>query len=577
MATQTRLRLERTLVWCLRSWSQPGSTFAVDLADAWRRRHPTHLDVFITDDDGNVIEVTDDEVQERALKRMRVEKESVDALYTELFPGQLAQPQAPYSMIPTLDDKERILKLVMDVADEVQPMTRLFSMLAMQFTSKDTGGLPRHLLQKTHRPPAARPSFSFITRLMDEGATPQLFAWALWLYTGNTTNAAAFLSVDELTDVAFHVVKVDEPEYLHALLLGVPQRTASLGGRPIYRHLLDVIIPLALIKARFVGWDRCRVLQNWILDRSALLREVGVTGPGTEFVYRLPNGASLLSAQWVITHIGGAVATWYEYEEDVLGLLLPNEDVEHDIPLQGLQWLQTSGVLAKTGIMDSRNRFGQFLHIAYIDSVAKAEFVQGLLAGERTGRLITAYLRLNFQYVLDIDAATRVRILVILISNQSDRFVLAFDDYVHFAIADGVLDYETARVMRSILRMPSRPFGDIDAAHVKFTCAKWFEGLLAMLPPAVVRAACEIVLGFVSIHGADVAIAPLFARNPGRAVPAETDAVIADFIHEAEELELGLHWERTLAALQRATYLDANNTSQPCLPLTTAAVASLVT
>ena len=574
MQRDTWLKRERVLVQCLRWLSEKDSTFARDLAAFLAAQRRTHGTLAVRyDAEGNVIPGTEDEEpmsgkraregedDEPEAKRQRVERQAVDALYTELF----AQPQAPWSALLTMDAKEHIFRRLLDMAAANDTVTEFFTVLAMQHLSKgDVGGGRDAILR--YGPEA--PSFSFIARLIDENASLALFAWALWVYTGNTTAPATYLSLDELAEVAYHIVRYDRPAFLDPLLLGMPRRTQAAGFRG-FRPLFDVLLPLALVKARYAGWDDCAVMQ-WIATQGEWLRALLLTDAG-EVAYQIRVDAALVLAisgrSWTLRGPGGANIAWYAITRDdaqPLGFVPEGERGPYGLPLHALQWLFASGVADKT--MPATSGIETFVAAVQIDSVAKASFLVEHLPGNVQWR--DFFLENKLPGYVHLPVHARLDILDALITRSDRPLWSVFGRFVPGAIFVYQFDVTMADAMWSRYRelVPNAPLN-----LIKEVCGVWGAALTYHGGRDTASGVCVLLGDFIRTTRVNLLVR--FFDHLGdmdEPMDDDTDHELAEFMFTVQPPANS--WRATLAAVEAATYQDANGADHLCLPLTVEAV-----
>ena len=579
------LKRERVLLQCLRWFAEEGSDFPELLARAELARHPLQdtraaaLGVFITDEDGNVIEVDEDEMEAPDAKRRRRQTDTVDVLYRELFPGQHDQPQSAWSTIPTLDAKEHILELVLDVADVYQPMTRLFSLLAMQWVSKGEGGMARHVLQRFYKPhpPMVPMSFASIARLIDEDASPALFAWSLWLYTGQTT-PAFILSQDEISTILYRTVKGNRAGYLDVLLLGLPRRADSGASRQLYSHIFAVLMPLALFKARFVGWDACAPLQWAIKHEERLRTALSVSNKHRYWVVG-EGDAAVYVTDWIIERYEDGDhwnVSWYLHprnmDESHLRLLDSSETAEHGIPLNGLQWLEKMGIVQKTL---TRLHTTKFWSVVLLDTVEKATYLTSII--HPYSDTVSDYLRHDFWRVRGIDLTTRIVIVGIFTHawlNILNEFETIFGAFVDGALSVSACDDPFAqRLLRRFHQVLEQSRVRSDVLYR----ALYWATYLRRAPLSNVIGLCTLIRGLIPFEAnQDILYGFLTGVHGTSALPAETDAAVARFVRELHRDHLYSTWAHLLDGLQRAVFRDANGSVTLLLPQTTEAVKEIV-
>ena len=473
-AQRTRLRDDRVWLWCLRA----GPDLADALGAAYLARHPT-LSLALGGKDDNVV--------------VKDERAAVDAIYGELFPGQHDQPQSTWSSMTNPDVKEHVLQLLIERAETNASATELFTVLAMKHASKGEGAVARAALERFRRPPLVRPSFSLIVRLVGENS-PMLFEWALWLYTGQTI-PAGYLLPDELAEVAYAIVKHDRPAFLTVLFLGLPLRLDDEATTDIYGHVLHVLLPLALIKARAVGWDACNVL-DWIRELGPRLDSLKLFVPIHHHdVYALPVRAlNISSRDWLLAAGPNTFATWYSYPlgEDggLLRLVAENERRDVGIPVHGLEWLRVRGFLDHDLLRPAGALLTQdFLTAVVVDSLDKARYVLDTLQVNRDGiadyATSPAFAAMS-RVSVSVPASLHVAILFTLIPLSVENVTRLLWQFVAVAISVENFDAHVAEAMAHYLEFPSLvqrvmdpkfDVKDVPITTVVNLCQSWARGL----------------------------------------------------------------------------------------------------
>ena len=558
------LERERILARCMRWFAEPGSTLPADLACAWLHRHPAPpqqalaVRIEMEDDEGNVI-VYDDkkrgrEEEEEPAKRRRV----IHALYQELFASPLTQ-RAHWSELLVRDTKGRIVDMLLDVAEADAPMTQLFTALAMQFVARDerraaAGALLRH--------PATRPSFNSITQLIAERSSPALFAWALWLYTGALT-PAGFLTTQQLTAVAYFVVKYDAPEYLDVLLLGFPFDVTYT--RRIYRGLLDVIIPLALVKARYVGWTQCRVLARIMAWPDGLSRIGLFNDPPRTLFLPAEVGAAIRSSDWTIHMESGPVFEWYAshpFTDDLDLNTHPVRPSDSGIPASGIDWLVSSGILDATLITVSENQVYAFLAAVRLDHVDKIARVIDYI-GVKEDEIRAMYMELIVLDGSGLEPRAYVELLEPVAAAFPAPFLDIFGKFVTTSVFNNAFSVATAQ---ALLERFANLYEKTSRKRILYLPSMWSRAAL-LVDSADNIDALFYLLAHVMQENPTTALVDLFKFAHGRLAPA-VDVAVAAFIASRPEK---IAWKRVLTVVRAVIHIEGER-EVLSLPLTVDAV-----
>ena len=558
------MQRERILVRCLRWFAEPGSTFPEDLAAAWLRRHPqavSALGLRITDDKGHVIY---DDHEVHAARREDVVR--------ALAPVLEQQQSTPWSMLVG-DVKGEILDKLMALGEEDQTMTRLFSVLAFQFVNRDARKVAHGALMRAGES-TGRPPLIAVGRLIDENASPALFAWSLWLYTASTA-PATHLSPAEIGQLVYHVVKADRPVYLQALLLGLPLRVGAVGTMTVYAHVLHVLLPLALYRARSLGWHACQTLAwarsvGWTLDHFDFFAVVGDT---TVYPITVHHGREpiLIDAKTWRIRAATMIAHWYAFpldEDDALGFPATTGDpTEKGIPLDGLQWLLARRIITKTVVQDGFAN--AFLDTVVLDTTDKARFVVRVLPPEAFS-FLDLYVGDIFARIGGVSARTRVEILSVLLTrcpmDQPAR-LLIFVEYVTRALRYGTMDGDMAQALWDAFHA----LYDEPGHYAEFdVVTRWAEELHAYSPASIPA------LGVLLRHAMSVdrdgsaVLEDFFDRVSHEEVAEATDAALRDFVVSMDAK--GIHWDAIRKSIRGAGFVDRNGVRHASLPLTLRAV-----
>ncbi len=590
------LQRQRILVQCLR-WAREDDAFVADLAAAWLRRHPlapaaAELSVRIVDEQGRVIydddAMDDDDArhgvkrereddQESESKRQRRYEQAVHSLYTTIWPSGASRElvlhrDGGWAAGLNEDVKSHILDLLVDMSEGDAPMTRFFSLLAVQFVNRADVRPGQQALQR-RRPGPVKPSFMFIARLVGEDASPALLAWALWLYTGSHAPAALLLP-DELAQLAYEVVKYDRPLYLDALFWGYPLRLASTASREAYGHLFHVLIPLALVQARHKGWEQCHVMQ-WViqcggtLDKLPLFTRIG----GVE-AYTVQHGkkTTQINAAWTF-HGSTWRSHWSSYvlDENYLELTDDFDAAEAGIPLAGLQWLRARQIVEKTKALGDAFEFDEFLSVVRVTTVPKARFL--FETWKLPGDFMGTYINATFALLHGMEPSTRIDILSVLCRASKNPVWMAFVTFITSVIDSDNFDEETAHVLWLRMRHLLDVRSDQDAYEL---CATWIPRLRGA-ESSVVLGVCVLVREFVrrAPKNATSVLVHFFHGLWGK-YGTDVDGAFVQFVQALRGEVPDIQWRAVLNQLQDGTYNDVNSVSVLCLPLTTETVKSFL-
>ena len=437
--------------------------------------------------------------------------------------------------------------------------TGRFSVLAFRAVAKD-----EH--RAAHRVLTPRPSFGDVTRLMDEECSCAFFMWALTLYTGSDDPFPS-LTATQLASVAYYAARVDRCDYLEHLT----RRRPIQSLRDAYQMLFRALTPLALIKARALIWDKCRVLQ-WIIRWGSELDDISLFG-GARCMIDLPgNGGGMDTTTGLLSNKDYAFI-WSEYNllTDRAELnVTPKDGRGTEIPLHGLQWLHDRRLLWRSVHPTSDSRLYLFLiGVVGLYSVEKIAFLSEKIQAPLV--LHRAFLRVIRQFLphqVHWHVSYRADLLQAMVTGCDDAFYHVFGDLVRGTIEAGTLDESTARCLL-------HRFGGLCAAaseqNVTWACAHWGDLYVRQWPLAVVAGLVVLLRGFLSYHPTAI-ILPVFFASVAEPVCSEIDERFACFVKEVHGARLPVDWPSVQAALATSSGSADPFYAHSYMPFTAAAV-----